>query len=51
MRTCIMVHVWRSEDNVEALVSFFYPISSRDGAEVVKLGSKCLYPLSHLDSP
>ena len=29
----------------------FHFIGSRDQTEVVRLGSKCLYPLSHVTSP
>lgn len=38
----------RSEDTLPKLVLFFHPVESR---QAVRLGSKCLYLLSHLASP
>lgn len=49
MRVCAHVsitgQVWWSEDKLQE------PVSSRNQMKVLRLGGKCLYPLSHVTSP
>lgn len=41
-------HVWRSGDNVKELVLSFHQVGPGARTQVMKLGGKRLYPLSHL---
>lgn len=45
------VQVWRSDENLRASVLSFYHVSLRDLMYLLRLGSKCLHPPSHLVSP
>lgn len=42
------VHVGRSEDNLQESVPSFHHVGLRDQAQVIRLGGKHLYSLSHL---
>jgi hypothetical protein len=46
-----MMCLWRSEDNLLKLIPFFYHVDPRDQTQVARLGSKCLYLMSHLHRP
>lgn len=56
---CVYIHwqmygtacVWRSKDNFEESVPFFYCVVSGDQTQTIKLKGKCLYPLSYLTGP
>ena len=45
----VCVYVWKSGQMWELVLALYY-MGSRDGILVVRLGSKCLYPQSHLYS-
>lgn len=45
---CAAVPVWRSEDNLWALIHSFQREGPRDLTQVISLGSKCLHLLGHL---
>lgn len=53
MHTCmhVTVCVWRSEDNLQELVLSFHCVGSGDQTQVVRPGSKRVYPQSWLASP
>lgn len=42
---------WRSEDDLREAVLSFYHVSPESGAQVVRLGDKSCYLLSHLAYP
>lgn len=44
------IHRWQREDNLQKSVCAFYHVSSADQTQVIRLGSKWLYPLSHLSA-
>lgn len=44
-------HTWRSEDDLREAVLSFYLVSPESGAQVVRLGDKSCYLLSHLANP
>lgn len=46
-----IAHVWETKDSLQESVAFFHQVGFRDGAQVSRLGRKCLYPLSHLAAP
>lgn len=50
---CLVVCVRKANCSVEdhGTGASFHPVGSRDDTEVVRLGSKCLSPLSHTASP
>lgn len=48
--TFVKAHVWISKSSLIKLVLFVCHVGSRDQTRVTKLGSKYLYPSSHLDS-
>lgn len=43
--------VWRLEDNSQELVLSFHCMGSGDRTQVIRLGSKRLYPLSQFTGP
>lgn len=43
-------YVFRSENYLWEPILYFYHVDLRDPTQV-RLGSKCLYPLSHLTGP
>lgn len=43
-----MMNVLISEDNLQDLILSFHQVGPRHRAQVVRFGSKYLYPLSHL---
>lgn len=43
--------LWQSEDNLQELVLSFHYVGPRGGAQVLRPGDKCSYPLSHLLIP
>lgn len=45
-----MLEVWTSEDNLWRTVLLFHHMGSRNPTRVIRLGGKCLYPLSHATS-
>lgn len=46
-----MAHMWGTEENLWESVLSFLHVGSKNRSRVVRLGSKRLYPLSHLSSP
>lgn len=44
----VKVSLWRSEDGLGELVLSFHFVGSRDGAQVIRFGSQCIYLMSHL---
>lgn len=38
-----------SANNLQEPVLFFHCVASGDRIRIIRLGSKCVYPLSHLD--
>lgn len=46
-----IVHMWKSKDNLGKLIFSFYYVCPGDQTQVVELGSKFLYMLSHLIGP
>lgn len=46
-----MVYVWRTEDNLYGLVLSYHHGVPRDQTRIIRIGSKHLYPLSHLSGP
>lgn len=45
------VCMWRAENNFWELIFSFYRVVVTDWTDVIRLGSKCLYPLIHLGDP
>lgn len=45
------VYAWMSEDNLQKLFLSFHYVGSGDWAQVIKVGSKCLYPISLAPDP
>lgn len=43
--------MWRSKDNFQGLFLFLHRVGSGDQIQVVSLGSKSLYLVSHLPNP
>lgn len=50
-RHVVMVQVWKSEDHFCASVLTFCHVHPRHGTHVVRLGSQCHNPLTHLSNP
>lgn len=46
-----MAHMWGTEENLWESVLSFLHVGSKNRSRVFRLGSKRLYPLSHLSSP
>lgn len=44
-------HTWCCERTTSKSWFSFHHVGPRDGTQVLKLGGKCLYPLSHLADP
>lgn len=44
----VCAHMCKSEDNFPELFLCFHHVGSGVQTQVVRLGSKCLYPLGHL---
>ena len=59
MCVCMYVHMsvhamtwmWSSEDSFWELVLTFHHVGLGDQTQAVRLGGKCLYPLTHLEGP
>lgn len=46
---CVMVGIWRSDKNLRES-TLFYCVGLKDPIQVIRLGGKHLYPLSHVAS-
>lgn len=47
---CAMTCTWRSQNNLREFFFSFHYVVSKDQTQVIRTGSKCLYPLSNLNS-
>lgn len=47
---CVMVCIWRSDKNRRESILFSY-VGPKDPTQVIRLGGKYLYPLSHVVNP
>lgn len=48
---CATAHMWKLKDNQQGLFLSFYHMGTRDRTQVISLGSRHSYPLSHLIDP
>lgn len=48
---CATACMWRLKDNLQRLFLSFYHMSAKDRTQVISLGSRHSYPLSHLIDP
>lgn len=51
MYVCIIVCVWKLEDNLWRLFLFFYHVDSKNGTQVFRFGCTHPYLVSHLICP
>lgn len=51
--THVMVYMWKPEDNSQELVLFppCHHVGPSSRTQVVRLGCRCCFPLSHLTGP
>ena len=47
----VMEHEWKSEDNLQDSVLYSHIVGLENPTQVIGLGDKCLYLLSHLLKP
>lgn len=47
---CVHMHVHGGQDSLQVLILTFYHVGSGDQTQVVSLGSKHIYPLSHINN-
>lgn len=47
---CATALTWRSENNLQESSSYFHSFVARDGVDAIRLGTKHLYPVTHLTS-
>jgi hypothetical protein len=51
MCACVMVHIWRSKDNLWESTLSFHNVVPKDWIQVVRSGGKYFYLLTHLTDP
>lgn len=48
MHACTPYTIWRSDYHLWKSVLYVHPMGPKDGSQVIRFGSKELYPMNHL---